>query len=360
MLEPKESSSALVDLAPDTLLSRIELQREAIAAFVTENTRRLHPECDAVSARDRLGCVCQADVAQHLDHVLSALAMKDARIFLEYLGWLRSVLCSRRYCLEYSRDSIGLLRDYLLRIIEYPHRPAVADLMNQGIRFFNQGQPSESDLLASTGAHTDTARGFAQLLLDGRRREAKGQLEEALRDGLSYVETSVDIVQPAMYEVGRLWQSNRITITQEHLATAIAHNALAQMFNEAEFLAPNGRRAAFACVAGNFHTLGLRMVCDAFDIAGWDVDYLGSGAPEGDLLTLLDQRRPDMLGLSVSMPYHVLTLRQLIPMIKAELGSACPAITAGGLPLRHSREMRENLNLDAWYEDAKQAVEDSR
>jgi len=32
------------------------------------------------------------------------------------------------------------------------------------------------------------------------------------------------------------------------------------------------RDTLFACVEGNYYSLGLRMVSDAFEVEGWDVD----------------------------------------------------------------------------------------
>lgn len=55
------------------------------------------------------------------------------------------------------------------------------------------------------------------------------------------------------HEVGNLWQRNRITVVQEHLASAISQNVLVGAYLKASFLAPIGQSAVFACVEGNHH-----------------------------------------------------------------------------------------------------------
>ncbi|MEW8015069.1 MAG: B12-binding domain-containing protein [Candidatus Sedimenticola endophacoides] len=63
---------------------------------------------------------------------------------------------------------------------------------------------------------------FTQALVGGDSGVAGSVAERALAGGLGLVDVAVGVIQPSMYAIGYLWQTNRITVAQEHLATAIA------------------------------------------------------------------------------------------------------------------------------------------
>ncbi|MCW8885508.1 MAG: B12-binding domain-containing protein, partial [Motiliproteus sp.] len=199
---------------------------------------------------------------------------------------------------------------------------------------------------------------YSQALMDGNRRNAEEVVEQGLDDGLHMVDVAVDIVQPAMYEIGYLWQANRITVAQEHLATAISQNALARAFIRSEFEAPNGRTALLSCVEGNHHQLGLRMVSDALETKGWEVNYLGADTPTNDLIKHIDKVSPDTLALSVSMPYQLLELTKLTEIINSNFAGKAPVVIIGGLALNTHPMLTKKLWGDYHFVDARTLLEE--
>lgn len=53
---------------------------------------------------------------------------------------------------------------------------------------------------------------------------------EALSEGSTLPALYVDVFRPALYEVGARWESNRLTVAQEHIATAITQFVMAQIY----------------------------------------------------------------------------------------------------------------------------------
>ena len=217
----------------------------------------------------------------------------------------------------------------------------------------------------SAGLHCGGARvvplpqgGDYQLsILRGNRGAALGCVSAAMDAGASLAQACVQIVQPAMYEVGNLWQKNQISVAQEHLATAISENVMAGAYMKATFRPSTGKSAVFACVQDNCHGLGLRMVSDAFETQGWDATWLGTDIATQDLVREIDRRRPDLLGLSATLPQHLITARQTIDSLRSELGSRCPTIWIGGLATLSSEPVWRNSRADGWAGDALHALE---
>lgn len=87
------------------------------------------------------------------------------------------------------------------------------------------------------------------------------------------------LFQRALYDVGKLWEQNKITVATEHLATAITEYLMVLCQQEL-FLTPRiDKRAIIACTANEYHQIGARMVADTFEMHGWDTWFLGSNTP---------------------------------------------------------------------------------
>ena len=141
-------------------------------------------------------------------------------------------------------------------------------------------------------------------------------LPEAIKPGI------LAIVEAALPGVGRTirwgWQDNRISVAQEHLATAMVNSLLAREFAAEKPEPPNDRSVVLAGVEGNQHAVGLRIVADALELAGWDVRYLGADTPTRSLVQLVRDERPNLVGLSASMPHHLRSAREAIACLPAE------------------------------------------
>jgi methanogenic corrinoid protein MtbC1 len=320
------------------------------AAVLAEHIAR-HPTATAAD-RLRLMQRCREDLGLHLDQLAAALELGDAEVFAAYLRWLHDVRTSRGLAVAEVSHALRIVRDWIGFRMKDAGAADVLALLDHGIATL-AAAPGTGLVLAEP---TAPVRAVSRALLAGERAGVEAQVRAAMRGGAALVDVSVDLLQPALYHVGALWQQNRITVAQEHLATAITQTAMATGFAAAEMAPPNGRKAAFACIEGNMHTLGLRMVSDAFELAGWEVSFLGADLPSGDLLAFCGEECPEVLGLSVSLSPQLPVLRALIERLRAELGSAAPQVVVGGLLVSQLGAAARAVGADAWFRDAREAV----
>ncbi|HTU64440.1 MAG TPA: cobalamin-dependent protein [Steroidobacteraceae bacterium] len=155
--------------------------------------------------------------------------------------------------------------------------------------------------------------------LAGDRRAALRFIDDALRSGVSVPDMQTHVVRAAQHEIGKLWQEDRISVAQEHLATAISHLALAHLFQHAEFRARVGRKVVVACVPGELHDLPARLLSDALDVHGYDVRFLGADVPLQDLLAVLAAEKPALLALSVTMLFNLPSMREVLRQVRSAL-----------------------------------------
>ncbi|MHB1558285.1 MAG: cobalamin B12-binding domain-containing protein [Isosphaeraceae bacterium] len=342
-----------------------EAERErlgALAAEVVEVTLaeldRLHPEWEArFGARGRDHC--REDLHHHIEYVRTCLETGSVEPFEDYARWLASVLEGRGIAPRHLAESFDLLAAAFGARLDAKDYSAIEAVLGAGIAALERPGPYEPAYDRHLPEAMPAAKSMAEALVAGDRALSRRILFEPLEQGMPLVDVGVGLVQPAMYEIGRLWQSSRVSIAQEHLATAIAESLLAQAFATAEFARPVARKAVFACVPGNHHVLGLRVVSDAFELNGWQVQFLGANAPALSLIQQVDRFAPELLGLSIALPSQVPGARELLGRLRAELGGRCPAVLVGGLALNQLDGLWRDLGADLWGADARAALRET-
>ena len=116
---------------------------------------------------------------------------------------------------------------------------------------------------------------FGEVLRVGDPRDAAVVVDDALASGLSSVEVQSRVIAPAMWGIGELWERGGLSVAQEHLATAVSHHVLARLYpGVLGHVRRGGDTVVVAAVHGEHHVLGLRMVADVFEGAGFDVRFL--------------------------------------------------------------------------------------
>ena len=214
---------------------------------------------------------------------------------------------------------------------------------------------------ARDGGVSETAELLAALLA-GDRQAVERIVDRVLdRDGGGeggLRPLYLDVVQPTMREIGRLWQENEISVAEEHLATAIAQAAMGRAF-ERVYRWREARTPTLiaACVDDERHQMGLRMLCDLLELEGWETAYLGASVPTEALVHLVEKRRPDVVALSATIAPHLPRLRAAVEAIRAADVPVPPVIMVGGRAIGDDAALARRLGADLTAPDAARAVE---
>lgn len=215
--------------------------------------------------------------------------------------------------------------------------------------------PTPPGTVGSSGSLT--APMLADALVSGDTAGAWSALHATLADGASYTDVATYVVGPALVEVGARWADHRITVAQEHLATANATMLLGQAFMGSDVAPANGRKAVFACVAGNHHALGVRILSDAFALAGWEVRSLGANVPTDDLIHFVRAEAPDLVGLSLSDADQAAAARIVATGVRAPDTGPAPLVVVGGFPFVSGALTAADVGADAAHADARSALD---
>lgn len=150
---------------------------------------------------------------------------------------------------------------------------------------------------------SEFGRAYAAALLAGDEVAAEIVIREAMDAKLSMAEIDDEIIAPALWLVGELWERGDISIADEHLASEISLRVLA-LEREARRVATarTRHRVLLATPAGELHVVALRMTGDLLREAGFGVIMLGADVPARALAAAASRHRPDVICLSSTMP----------------------------------------------------------
>jgi methanogenic corrinoid protein MtbC1 len=295
-----------------------------IAERVTDEFLRRHPDwLERYGDRARTAGV--EDARFHVQFLSAAIEHDTPQAFADYVRWTTGVLESRRIDRAFLAENLRQVRAAIDDLLP----PAQAALVD---RFM--AMPAEAGAPAAPSVPDDsplalTRSLFVQAILRGERRAALTIASEAVRAGASIADLYADVFQDALYEVGRRWERNAISVAQEHMATAVTQYVMAQMYERIP-LAPATRGTALLTgVPGELHHVGALMVSDLLEAHGWEARYLGSNLPVPAVVGAVRDTAPDLLGISVTMAFNLHHAERLIKDVQA-IGRPIRIVVGGG------------------------------
>ncbi|MEU4746239.1 cobalamin-dependent protein, partial [Actinosynnema sp. NPDC023658] len=197
------------------------------------------------------------------------------------------------------------------------------------------------------------ARGGARQLwdavVDGDEDRAAEVVLRALAEGIDAETVLLDVIGAVQRRVGAEWAANRLTVAQEHTATAINERVIVRLGAAVDRPARHGGRITVACVDGEWHALPARLLAEVLKLRGFRVDYLGAQVPAPHLITHLHSTDPDAVALSGSLATRLPTAHATITACQ----SAGVPVVAGGAAFGPDGRYARLLGADVWAPDAR-------
>ncbi|MFJ3336279.1 B12-binding domain-containing protein [Streptomyces sp. NPDC086766] len=192
-------------------------------------------------------------------------------------------------------------------------------------------------------------------VIDGDEYAAVEVIRAGLDSGLDEETVLLDVIGGVQRRVGVEWAADRISVAQEHAATAINERAVAALLGHDRPSAPRPvGRVTVTCVDGEWHALPARLVAEVLRLRGWQVDYLGAQTPTPHLIAHVHRTNPAAVLLSSSLPTRLPTAHAAI--------TACQAVgvpvMVGGAAFGPGGRYARRLGADRWAPDARAAAAD--
>ena len=148
------------------------------------------------------------------------------------------------------------------------------------------------------------------------------------------------VLQPFLEITGDLWNDGQIKVVHEHLASAIIRSLLGSMFVSMP-ADPNGPLLLSTTPAGHLHEFGALMVSVMASSLGWRTLYLGPNLPVEDIVAAINQRRADVVSLSMIYPPDDPHLLLELKKLRRLIGERVHILAGGRAALGYAGVLRE-------------------
>ena len=186
------------------------------------------------------------------------------------------------------------------------------------------------------------------------KRLTEGDIEESLKiyqkcikdfDTIKFLD---NIFKPVMYKIGEDWENGTISIATEHVASNIAQT-LVKNIREQVNKSTNKKKILICVPAGEEHHLGCDVLETYFSLKGFKVYNMGTSIPTESILNFIDNNKPDVIILSITIKDNLLAGQRLVKKINKEYDIP---IFVGGLAVQGKKipkfdgKIIEEMNLE--------------
>jgi methanogenic corrinoid protein MtbC1 len=167
-------------------------------------------------------------------------------------------------------------------------------------------------------------------------------LDAVERGDVGIEELYSQVLSPLMVQVGDGWQTGQVRIWEEHLATSAVRTIVEALYPRVLRIKAErgeiGRRVLLACPPHEYHELGLRMLADRFEMAGWTVFLLGADVPGHELVDASQRLDVEILVMTTKTLFHQVKVRdhvdrlsKVAPGLRVLVDGVSYTCDAGGL-----------------------------
>jgi excisionase family DNA binding protein len=252
--------------------------------------------------------------------------------------------------LQEAASQLGLHYMTVYRYVRTGKLPATQEGVSwrvraQDVKALAKGRKVITGSRARPAPH-DTMQALEARLLAGDSAGAWWLIEGRLGGGLDPSGVITTLVSPALCSIGDRWSLGKLSVADEHRATATAQRIIGRL--GLAFGRPGRSRGTLilAAPAGDLHTLPVAMVADLLRWRGFDVSELGANTPADALAKAVDQvDRLIAVGIASTTPGHDAEVIQSVEAVRA--ARATSTIILGGSAIRDAAHA-ETLGVDLW------------
>jgi MerR family transcriptional regulator, light-induced transcriptional regulator len=325
-------------MIPESISDRVRLAhklasvKQNVAQAITDEFFLDHPDWTARYG-DRGRQFCTADACFHMEFLAGAIEAGSPEAFGDYARWTARMLGARGIGAHTIEENLSQLEKHLSALLLPDERDAIVTFLSKGREACAEPQTLSDAPDSSVGLGL-ARQVFLAAILGGQRQAALNVVDEALRNGHSHVDIYVKVFAESLHRVGELWELNKISVAQEHIATSITQYAIAAIYPRLVPAAIQRGSMVVTGIAGELHQIGANLVADAMEAKGWMVRFLGTNLPHSSVLSAVEEISADVLCISTTIVANLPTVAELVGTVRGKLSKSAPKIVLGGAAYR--------------------------
>ena len=296
------------------------------------------------------------DTEYSLSYLFEAIEASSPDLFADYITWEKIFLVNLGIPEERLKERLEVMEDVIIKNLP-PEKSSIAVRYIEG-SIDNLPKPSNyTSYINEDKPLVKLLEQYLEFLLNGDRHSAGKMIIEAVDNGISVKDIYLYVFQSSLYEVGRLWQENKITVAQEHYITAATQLIMSQLYPYISNSKKTGKVLVATSVSKELHEVGVRMVADFFEMDGWNTFYLGANTPTESIIQTIISKKADLVLISATISSHIGEVMDLIRTVRRCAECRDPKIIVGGYPFNVDINLWKKVGADGQAEDAETAIE---
>jgi len=296
------------------------------------------------------------DTEYSLSYLFEAIEASSPELFADYITWEKVFLVNLGIPEERLKERLEVMEDVIIKNLP-PEKSSIAVRYIEG-SIDNLPKPSNyTSYINEDKPLVKLLEQYLEFLLNGDRHSAGKMIIEAVDNGISVKDIYLHVFQSSLYEVGRLWQENKITVAQEHYITAATQLIMSQLYPYISNSKKTGKVLVATSVSKELHEVGVRMVADFFEMDGWNTFYLGANTPTESIIQTIISKKADLVLISATISSHIGEVMDLIRTVRRCAECRDPKIIVGGYPFNVDINLWKKVGADGQAEDAETAIE---
>jgi len=120
-----------------------------------------------------------------------------------------------------------------------------------------------------------------------------------------------DVLRPAMYQIGELWDADKLDVGDEHIASNTAMHLIEKIGTKPKAKS-KGKTILICTPDGEYHAIPCFMMETYFSLNGYEVINLAPSAPSDSIINHITEKKPDLILISVTLKDHLKSCNRLI------------------------------------------------
>jgi len=128
------------------------------------------------------------------------------------------------------------------------------------------------------------------------------------------------ILTPVLYQVGDLWEKNKISVSTEHICSNTAHS-IVNVIMERNSVPKTKQKILICTPNGEQHQLGCKILESYLSCKGYKVTNLSPSVPSESILQSIKTIKPDAVLVSITLQDNIKVAQRLVKKIREQYDS---------------------------------------
>ncbi|GAB6137700.1 cobalamin B12-binding domain-containing protein [Halanaerobaculum tunisiense] len=296
----------------------------------------------------------------HAHFMVNAFKIDDYNFFSRNIIWVYNTYRNHGFSFDYFPVELKAWIEAINEYISSGNADSIIEVYNWMLKnhnkFIKASKEFQKGEIDDPKKFKEEYKKIVKYLLDGDYKSCLMSAKAKINSEKDLKMFFQEVIFPAMYKVGFLWQEANITVAEEHLASSISTRILSSLYSEFISLENDKGNAVITPISNEYHEIGSRIVADSLEMDGWNVEHLGSDTPSEDLIDYIKNKKPFLIGLSVAMPFNVDKVEDTIKQIRLTSEIEDIKILVGGKVFNEHPDLWKNTGADAWAKNEEEVV----